>query len=70
MCTINEVNTAIEKAEIIERSLKLAYKAHDMSYELISDQTKDRLVAFVIAKAYAMNEEKIQENENTPPLRL
>ena len=71
LLTINEVSTPAEKADVIERALEMAYKAHcSMSVELLSDQTKDRIVSFIIAKAYALYEEQSKVDENTPQLQL
>ena len=57
--------------DVIERALKLAYTAHySMSNDDVSLPTEDKIVSFILAQAYAMNEVKMQEDEDAPSLRL
>ena len=57
---INNVTTPSDKADIIERALELAYKAHySMSNDDVSEATKDKIVTFIIAQAYALNEARM-----------
>ena len=41
-----------------------------MSNDDVSEPTKDKIVSFILAQAYAMNEEEMKGDEDAPSLRL